>query len=692
MPNAVPFAIDRFLVCGLGSLGQYCVLSLKKFALSEFEVQVTAIDKVSLEEWEIPNFPDLLMQLPIIGDCRREEVLLKAGVKDCRAILLVTDNESVNIEAAIAARRLNPKIRLIVRSSRQSLNQLLKTQLGDFVALEPTELPAPAFALAGMQAGILGFFDIGPYRFQVVQQQVMPKDYRFDGFPTALLHKRSYRLLSYTAAQASSPEVAVTASRAFYQWQADTRIHAGDTIAYIEAFDQLAKTQRPDRPAEEQWWRQLQQPLQNLLIRGNFKQQVRQFWQWIQAQQTRQIISAGLLTAMLLWILGAIVLKAGIPQLSLSKAISGAVILLLGGYGDLFGGLADEPFVIPWWVHVVSLFITLLSFLFVLGVLGLIAERIISSRLDFLKKRPPIPKQGHVVLVGFGRVGQRIARILQDFRQPLIALTEQSEQVIPTRFPLLVGNLMTELNKVNLAAAKSIIVVTEDEMLNLEVALRGRESAQQLDRQIGLVVRSYDQRFCDNLADLLPDIKVLVAYALSAEAFAGAAFGENILGLFQLHDQTVLVTEYAIAAGDTLAGKLLAQVAYGYGVVPIFHHAGEHLIEETEDCLLPSDDRVLRAGDRLIVLATINGLRRIERGAITSPHRWRLEAQRPLNNSFLLESGSDLARISGCHLDEARRFMDQLPGAIELRLYDYQAHRLAQELGRKLPIQLSLIK
>ena len=42
--------LDRFLVCGLGSLGQHCVIALR-----EFGVQVIAIEKqITIEaDWEI---------------------------------------------------------------------------------------------------------------------------------------------------------------------------------------------------------------------------------------------------------------------------------------------------------------------------------------------------------------------------------------------------------------------------------------------------------------------------------------------------------------------------------------------------------------------------------------------------------------------------------------------------------------
>ena len=55
--------LDRFLVCGLGSLGQHCVV-----ALHEFGVKVIAIERQLTPEpdWEIaqvPNFLEKLMKL-----------------------------------------------------------------------------------------------------------------------------------------------------------------------------------------------------------------------------------------------------------------------------------------------------------------------------------------------------------------------------------------------------------------------------------------------------------------------------------------------------------------------------------------------------------------------------------------------------------------------------------------------------
>jgi Trk K+ transport system NAD-binding subunit len=87
------------------------------------------------------------------------------------------------------------------------------------------------------------------------------------------------------------------------------------------------------------------------------------------------------------------------------------------------------------------------------------------------------------------------------------------------------------------------------------------------------------------------------------------------------------VTEYKIERGDTLNGLLLAEVAYGYGVVPVLYQRGE----ETPT-FMPSDDIRLAIGDRMVVLATSMGLRRVEEGFKSIlPKRWRVLVEKAMN-------------------------------------------------------------
>ncbi len=671
-------------------------MSLKDFALQEFEVNITAIDRQQPQHWEFEDLPNLLATNFILGDCRRDSVLERATIQQCRAMIIVTSDDSVNIETAIAARRMNPQIRLVVRSSKQNLNELLKQKLGNFVALDPTELHATTFALAALGEETLGFFNLANHQLRVVKHQVTPGDYRFENFPVQRLHKKAQRLLSYPMADVINsfeltklklPE-SEAPLRAFHQWTPDIRVKAGDTIIYIEEIESVTHELKIKKQSQFHWWSLLQNIQE--LAKQDWPQNLINLWKWSYQDQTRRVVTLGLLTGLALAVIGAIVLKLNVSGMSWQGAISAAIILLLGGYGDVFGGLASTV-PIPWWAQFICLVITAFSLLFILSVLGLIADRILSSRFEFLLRRPPIPQSNHVVLVGLGRLGQRIATLLHDLGQQFVCLTTVSEQKdFMPQVPLVCDAIVKGLRVVNLSYAKSVIMVTDDQMLNLEIALIARDAALKMNSQIGLVMRTYDQRFSEHIAGLLPDIRSFCAYALSAEAFVGAAFGENILSLFRLQDQTVLVTEYEIEANDTLNGKILAQVAYGYGVVPIFYESRQ----QGDTKLMPSDDTRLSVGDRLVILATINGLRRIERGVLAPCRRWQLQVLKPLDLKALHYAGDTLTNISGCSLNEAREFMKNLPGVLgvpgvlELSLYDHQAYRLVQKLRKLLPVRL----
>jgi voltage-gated potassium channel Kch len=688
LPIETTIAPDHFIVCGLGSLGQLTIVNLKKFSFEPFEVLITAIDQDALLTWEVPNLPDLLSQPPIIGDCRQDEVLKLAGIEQCRAILIVTSEESVNIETAMTARRLNPMVQIIVRSSRHGLNQLLGKQLGRFSALDATELPAMTFALAGMGDDILSVFKVRNHQFRVVQQVVSAGDVRFDHFPMHRLHRRDSRLLDLKPAANPHQPIgwATTASSVFHRWQPHVRVQAGDQVVFVEvSTDQTTVLQHRKKGKRTLWERLRRRWLD--AFDGEWRRQFKVFWQQDDQQSLRRISLIAMTTGIILWVVSTIIFKYT-AQMSWLRAFVAGAILLLGGYGDLFGGV-DPSLSAPAWVMMVCLLISLTSLLLVLGVFGLIADQILSSRFEFLRRRPRIPKQDHVIVAGLGRVGYRITRLLQELNQPLVVLTQQLQySELQNEVPILLGDLLQELKAANLATAKSLIAVSDDPMLNLELALLASETAVAQGRQLVSVVRTLNQSFSNNLASLIPQAKSFSAYVLSAEAFAGAAFGESILGLFQLNEQTILVTEYHLESGDTLSDRPLFEITYGYGVVPILLRtlSGQGY---WQDILMPSDDLRLHAGDKLYVLSSINGLRRIERGERTAPRRWRLDAEKPLSKETLLDAGNILANLSGVDLAQCRAFMESLPNSLELKLYDYQANRLMQELSKRLPITLS---
>ena len=271
-----------------------------------------------------------------------------------------------------------------------------------------------------------------------------------------------------------------------------------------------------------------------------------------------------------------------------------------------------------------------------------------------------------------GAIGQKIAEILKDWRRPLVGVDEAPiEATVLPDIAMQVGPLRQALLRANVVAAKSAIVVLDDQVANLEVSLL----VHSLNPTCNVVFRTADQQLAKNVAALVPSSTGISDFFIAAEAITGAAFGENILAAFNLDNRSVLVTEYTIIPDDTLNARQIAEIAYGYGVAPILHRRGEAIAFD------PSDDIRLEIGDTLFVLATVDGLRRVEKGERVSPNcfLW-IDSSPSADASF--EAANTIARISGCSLSVARAAMACLPVRLEAALYQPQGVRLTRELRK----------
>jgi Trk K+ transport system NAD-binding subunit len=349
--------------------------------------------------------------------------------------------------------------------------------------------------------------------------------------------------------------------------------------------------------AKWQHWPSLKQSLVNL-------------WQANYEQQIRRVALLCGVTVVVLFLMGTLLLKAtAMTAISFRESFFYTFILLFGGYGDVFEQLQNYRY--PALIQTFSALITIAGTAFIGVLYALLTEKLLTLKFEFNQRRPPVPEKDHVVVVWLGRVGRQVLKLLQDLDQPVLGIAQKSldAEVLP-QVPLLTGDILASLEKANLATAKSLVAVSDDEIQNLEIGLM----AHRVNPHCRTIIRTYDQQFTDRVAKIFPFAQVLCASAISAEAFAGAAFGEHVIGLFRLYHQMALVTQYEIEEGDTLSGLLLSEVAYGYGVVPIWYQR-----PGASGTAMPSEDQQLHPGDRLVVIATIRGLRRVEQGQRANP-------------------------------------------------------------------------
>ncbi|WP_228015197.1 NAD-binding protein [Synechocystis salina] len=215
--------MDYFLVCGLGYLGQHCVVALKNFG-----VKVIAIEKQLPPQWDIKNLDHYLDQL-IIGDCSQASILLQLPIDHIRGALIVTTIEKINIETAITIRALNPQTRLVVRSVRDNLNSLLSNELGNFVAYEPKHLPANAYALSALGKETISLLNLGGLRIRINRLQVPDYHHWLSYSFLDEINNRHRRVLSHNH-QGDLPLQSID----FHRWHPEAKIQTQDTIIYVE--------------------------------------------------------------------------------------------------------------------------------------------------------------------------------------------------------------------------------------------------------------------------------------------------------------------------------------------------------------------------------------------------------------------------------------------------------------------------
>jgi len=120
------------------------------------------------------------MRIPIIqDDATRPAALEGAGVGRARTIILCTQNDSVNLQIALKARRLQPDIRVVIRIFDEDFADSLREQFG-FAALSGTGMAAPVFAAAAAGADVTNPISVEGQQLSLARLAVQP-DAEFTG-------------------------------------------------------------------------------------------------------------------------------------------------------------------------------------------------------------------------------------------------------------------------------------------------------------------------------------------------------------------------------------------------------------------------------------------------------------------------------------------------------------------------------
>jgi voltage-gated potassium channel len=147
------------------------------------------------------------------------------------------------------------------------------------------------------------------------------------------------------------------------------------------------------------------------------------------------------------------------------------------------------------------------------------------------------------------------------------------------------------LEAAGIARAKTIILATQNDSLNLQIAVK----AHSYNKDIQVVIRIFDEDFAQSLRQQF-GFNALSATGMAAPVFAAAAAGADVTNPISVEGQQLSLARLEINGGSALAGKTVGYVEDNYhlNIVLVRH---DHNSE-----MHPTDSTPLQAGDTLAVL------------------------------------------------------------------------------------------
>jgi Trk K+ transport system NAD-binding subunit len=138
---------DHVIICGLGRVGLRVATRLIESGYS-----VVAVER----DWNAGMVPRALeLNIPVVvGDAREPAILRQAGVTRARAVVAGINGDLLNIEIALAARDVRPRLPVVLRAFDEELDAGVEKVFGTDSTFSTSALAAPTLAAAVLSRGI----------------------------------------------------------------------------------------------------------------------------------------------------------------------------------------------------------------------------------------------------------------------------------------------------------------------------------------------------------------------------------------------------------------------------------------------------------------------------------------------------------------------------------------------------------
>ncbi|MGU3291150.1 NAD-binding protein [Williamsia sp. M5A3_1d] len=496
------------------------------------------------------------------------DALVDAGIAGAVAVVCVEENELHNLETALVAGQLRADVRVITQLSNATVAGAMDDGSTPGAVLDVADLAAPSVieACLGIGDHHIDAAGIDFVATTVTARQAGTLREQFgDLAPLAVS--------THTSAVSQAPPTTVLCPGR------DHPVLVGDVVTLLGTTDELAAhgiTAAPDHLDDDVAVAPARRPSRPQRIRAA----IRGFREDANPNFFRMI---GVLFFLLA--LSTTVLRLGYqkPGMSVLDAIYFSTeTVATVGYGDF--NFADQPPALRIW-SIVLMFAGLTTTAMIMAFL---AELLISRRIaEAAGRRRARFMTGHVVVVGLGAFGIRVARELRSRGRDVVVVERSSSNrflsaAAKAGIPVIVGDatVAETLSDARVHRAAAVAVLTSDDVINIEtgIAVRGAlgdRFAGGQHRPVPVVLRVFDRGMGDAVAARFGFRHVRSTAELAAPWFIGAALGLEILGTFSVQSTSFMVGRVRIRADGGLVGVEMRELSANTRVIAIRRASGE---------------------------------------------------------------------------------------------------------------------
>ena len=214
---------------------------------------------------------------------------------------------------------------------------------------------------------------------------------------------------------------------------------------------------------------------------------------------------------------------------------------------------------------------------------------------------------GHIILIGLGHLGYRIVQKLHEMGESIVVIEMKASADAITSVRALDIPVITDdatrasaLEAAKIGAARTIILASQKDAMNLQIALKARS----LNPDIQVVIRIFDEDFAHALRDQF-GFQALSATEMAAPVFAAAAAGADVTNPISVEGQQLSLARLTLKPGSRFHNSTVGYVEDNYHLNIIL------LRSDHRSQMHPTDNQPLHAGDTLAVLGGPNELSRL---------------------------------------------------------------------------------